>query len=63
MIKNKLSAMFDDKPVDRAEMARSVRLAMQIVDETIPDGPMMEDFRNIAFDNILAFLLEYDVTE
>lgn len=55
--------MFDDKPVDRAEMARSVRLAMQIVDETIPDGPMMEDFRNIAFDNILAFLLEYDVTE
>lgn len=70
MIKNKLSAMFDDKPVDRAEIVRSVKLARDIAYEAMPlpdsnaalivtDNDL--ELRQISFERVLAFLLEYDV--
>lgn len=62
MIKNKLSAMFDDKPVDRAEINRSINLAMQITDASMPPGTLQDsEVWSITYREVLHFLMRYDV--
>lgn len=47
--------------VDRADIIRKIHEAQDIVNEAIPDAPLMEEFRQIAFDQVLGFLMEYEI--
>lgn len=61
--------MAKSKIVDRAELVRSVRMALEILDEAMPHDPAEEDLsaehwnalRELAFPVILGQVVDYDV--
>lgn len=62
--------MAKSKAVDRAELVRSLRMAMAILDEVLPHDPAEEDdlsaehwnrLREMAFPVILDQVVDYDV--